>query len=315
MKLSQIQALIAVADYGSFSEAALELDLSQPAISHAIASLEEELGVILFVRGRHGAILTPAGEKIVSHGRQSLKHLQMMQQEANLHKGLRGGQVRIASFRSVATYLLPKAIVKFQKQFPEVIVRPIERSSYVEIEQCLREGKADIGITYLPTSDEFEAWEIIRDEFVALIPPTTKIKHSQITWDEIAAHSSVWLPALPCGRNLHEHLKTAAPFLPIVYDILEDSTIVSMVKQGLGAAILPRLAAEPIPVEVNIYSLPVPLHRTIGIATVAKALHIPSVFAFLELLRQFDFQSLAAQIMQNKHSISSSESSRVTMQI
>lgn len=213
-------------------------------------------------------------------------------------------QLLLLSLSSVVCRLL---FVIEKKQFPEVVVRPIERHSYVDIEQCLREGKADIGITYLPTSDEFEAWEIIRDEFVALIPPTTKIKHSQITWEEIAAHPSVWLPGLPCGRNLHEHLKIVAPALPIVYDIQEDSTIVSMVKQGLGAAILPRLAAEPIPGEVSIYNLPVPLHRVIGIATVAKALHIPSVFAFLELLRQFDFQTLAAQITQNRFSISSSE--------
>jgi DNA-binding transcriptional LysR family regulator len=187
MKLSQIQALVAVAEQGSFSEAALELDLSQPAISHAIATLEEELGVILFARGRRGAILTPAGEKIVAHARQMLKHLEMMHKEANLHKGLHGGQVRIASFRSVATYLLPKAIAKFQKQFPEVVVRPIERASYVDVEECLREGKADIGITYLPTSDEFEAREILRDEYIALLPPTAKIKNSQITWDDITS--------------------------------------------------------------------------------------------------------------------------------
>lgn len=211
MKLSQIQALVAVAEYGKFSDAALELDLSQPAISHAIATLEEELGVLLFARGRHGAVLTSAGERILHHARQILEHLDAIDKEANLHKGLHGGQVRIASFRSVATYLLPQAIAKFQRQYPEVAVTLIECQSYVDVEQCLREGKVDIGITYLPASDEFESWEILRDEYIALLPSTAKIKSDRLAWEDIATYPRVWLPALPCGRNLHEQLKTLAP--------------------------------------------------------------------------------------------------------
>lgn len=89
MKISQLRAVVAVAERGNFSEAALELQLTQPAVSHAIATLEEELGILLFARGRHGAALTPAGERILHHIRQVMQHLEMMQQEANLHKGLR----------------------------------------------------------------------------------------------------------------------------------------------------------------------------------------------------------------------------------
>jgi hypothetical protein len=59
---------------------------------------------------------------------------------------------------------------------------------------------------------------------------------------------------------------------------------------------LARLAAEPIPKEIRTYSLPVPLHRVIGVATLTNAFHIPSVFAFLELLGQFDFQRLAQHL-------------------
>ncbi|MEO0969690.1 MAG: LysR family transcriptional regulator [Cyanobacteria bacterium J06639_18] len=169
MKLSQLRAVVAVADSGNFSEAALELQITQPAISYAVATLEEQLGVALFARGHRGVVLTPAGEWIVSHARQALQHLEMMQQEANIHRGLRGGQVRIASFRSVATHLLPKAIAKFNKQFPEVSVSIIERPHFIDIEDFLRQGRADIGTTYLPTGDEFEAWEILWDEYVALL--------------------------------------------------------------------------------------------------------------------------------------------------
>ncbi|QSJ19289.1 LysR family transcriptional regulator [Nostoc sp. UHCC 0702] len=292
MKLSQLRAIVAVAERGNFSEAALELHLTQPAVSHAIATLEEELGVPLFARGRHGAVITPAGERILYHARQALQNLEMMQREANLHKGLHGGHVRIAAFRSVATHLLPKAIAKFHDQFPEVAVTIIERPAYVDVEQSLREGRADIGITYLPTSDEFEAWEILQDEYVALLPPKAKIAGVQITWSDIAAYSPLTFSCLPCGRDLYNHIKNVAPFINIVGDIQEDSTAVSMVNQGLRAAILPRLAAVPIPAAVQVYSLPIPLARVMGVAVLANGLHVPAVFTFVEMLKKFDFYSL-----------------------
>ncbi|WP_339375169.1 LysR family transcriptional regulator [Stenomitos frigidus] len=293
MKLSQLRAIVAVADYRNFSEAALELNLSQPAISHAIATLEAELGVSLFSRGRRGAVLTAAGEQIVYHARQSLLHLELMQKEANLQKGLNGGQVRIASFRSVATHVLPMVIACFRDRFPNIGITIIERPDYLDIEQTLREGRADIGMTYLPTGAEFEAWELVRDDYVALLPPKTSIRGVQMTWEDLAAHPLVLLPCLPCGRILHKHLTAVAPPMRTASDIQEDSTIVSMVMQGLGAAILPRLAAEPIPRDLCVHLLPDPLKRVIGVAALSDALHTPAVFAFLETLKTFDFHSLA----------------------
>ncbi|MEK0185440.1 LysR family transcriptional regulator substrate-binding protein, partial [Microcoleus anatoxicus] len=70
----------------------------------------------------------------------------------------------------------------------------------------------------------------------------------------------------------------------IAYELTEDSTIVSMVLQGLGAAILPRLAAEPIPAEVKICSFPADFQRVIGVAILREGLLIPAVFAFLDLV-------------------------------
>lgn len=64
-----------------------------------------------------------------------------------------------------------------------------------------------------------------------------------------------------------------------------DATIVSLVAQGMGVTVLPQLAAEPIPPQVQIYSLPMPIERVIGVVVLAEALHPPAVYAFLEILR------------------------------
>ncbi|HBE36752.1 MAG TPA: LysR family transcriptional regulator, partial [Cyanobacteria bacterium UBA11368] len=153
IKLSQIRALVAIADYGNFSEAGSQLEISQSAVSHAIATLEAELGVVLLSRGRHGAHLTPVGERIAAHGRQVLQLLDAMHKEANLAKGLQGGQVRIACFRSVATHILPTVIARFRQNYPNITLTITENDIFPNIEQALRDGYADIGFTYLPTSD------------------------------------------------------------------------------------------------------------------------------------------------------------------
>lgn len=286
MKLSQIRAFVAVAAHCNFSEAALHLDLSQSAVSHAIASLEEELGVQLLARGRHGANLTPVGKRVIEQARQMLQLQDAIAKEANLEKGLQGGTVRLAAFRSVATHILPSAIARFRRKFPKIAVTIIEHFDHVGVEQALREGRADIGFTHIPATDEFEVWEIVRDNYVVLLPPTPKLRNSQLTWEQLVSHPLIFPCANDtCYTRIRNHF-LASGFQPnIAYEVNEDSTIVSMVMQGLGAAIMPLLAVEPVPTRIQVCKLPVPLERVIGTAVLSNALHTPAVFAFLDALR------------------------------
>lgn len=286
VKLSQLRALVAVAEYGSFGEAALQLSVSQSAISHAIAALEDELGVILLSRGRHGANLTPVGERVLAHARQMLQLLEAIGKEADLSKGLEGGQVRIASIRSVGTHALPEIIAAFRRRYPAIAVALEEYRGEDGVEQALREGRVDIGFTCVPPTAEFEAWEFLRDEYLALLPPTAQVPDGGLTWEHLATYPMVFPPDLDyCSVLIRNHLAKLRQNLSIAYKIKEDSTIVSMVRQGLGATIMARLAAEPLPPEVQVFSLPVPLERVVRVIMLADALHSPAVFAFLDTLR------------------------------
>ena len=84
---------------------------------------------------------------------------------------------------------------------------------------------------------------------------------------------------------INSHTLTFDFPLQVAYEVKEDSTIVSMVVQGVGAAILPRLSPEPILKRIQVCSLPIPLERVIGVAVLANALPNPAVFAFLETFR------------------------------
>ncbi len=286
IKLHQLRALVAVADYSNFSEAAAHLEISQSTVSHAIAALEEELGVPLLARGRNGAHPTPAGVGAIGYARQILQLLEKMVEEANSHKGLQGGQVRVAAFQSAAAHLLPEIVARFRTQFPQITVTITECQDTWDVERTLRTGKADIGFTNLLTSREFESWEILRDEYIALLPSTTKLDSPQLTWEQLAAYPLISeAPGNACYVRLHNYLETSGISLNVAYEIREDSTRVRMVAQGLGVAILPKLAAQPIPVGVQVCHLPVPLTRVISVSTLADALYPPAVFAFLDTLK------------------------------
>jgi DNA-binding transcriptional LysR family regulator len=87
-------------------------------------------------------------------------------------------------------------------------------------------------------------------------------------------------------RQVYDHAEACGYPLKVTYAVETDGAIVRLVEQGLGATILPRLAAEPIPDRVKVYSLPTPVVRVIGVAVLANALHSPAIYAFLELLRK-----------------------------
>lgn len=285
-KLSQLQTLIAVEEYGSFSEAALQLQMSQSAVSYAIAALEEELGVVLVSRGRFGAHLTPVGEQVVDRARQVMYLLDDIVKQANLTKGLQGGQVRISAFRSAATQILPEAIAQFCRRYPDVAVNIAEYDDRPDVDENLRRGRADLGLTYLPTGQEFDVWELMRDEFIVLYPPDFRPAQSSLSWDELTTYPLIMAPnGDGCDAIVYAHCAKYGIRLKPTYQVRSDATIVNMVAQGLGAAISPRLAAEPIPATVQVYSLPVPLFRVICVAALADALLSPAVYAFLDFLK------------------------------
>ncbi|MGB3492263.1 MAG: LysR family transcriptional regulator [Elainellaceae cyanobacterium] len=286
-KLSYLYALIAIADSGSFSEAALRLQLSQSAISYAIATLEDELGVVLLSRGRHGALLTPVGEQIVERARRITYLLDDVVKQANLAKGLEGGYVRISSFRSAASHVLPDVIAEFCRRYPAIAIRIAEYDDCPEAEADLRRGRVDLAMTYLEADRDFETWDLMQDDFVVLFPPEFELQNDTLTWEDLLRYPLVMAPEGDfCDAIVYEHCANYGITLSPKYHVRSDATIVSMVAKGLGATISPRLATVPTPPGVQVYSLPVPLFRTIRVAILKESLLTPAGFAFLDLLKE-----------------------------
>lgn len=286
LTLAQLRVFIAVADSSSFTEAGHELEMTQSAVSHAIASLEKTIGTQLFVRGRQGAQLTPLGSKILVHARKSLKSAQAIEQEIALETGELTGTLQISSFRSAATYLIPPVIARFKEKYPKVnvLVHSIE-GKLGWIERRLLDGRSDIGITALPVKENLIAWELLEDKFVVLVDRKRALP--QFTWEQIET-----MPLILCGDDCTAPLialwKKNGRKLNIHQRVPEDSVVISMVEHRLGYSILPRLATEPLPPTVIPCELPEPLSRRIGVAIAPEHHDSPLVSAFVDMLRDPD---------------------------
>ena len=290
MKLSQIRSFVAVARCGRFSQAAIALDLTQPTVSHAIATLEEDLGVQLLFRGKKGVNLTPAGESVLVHCDRILQSIVDIQQEANRHKSLGSGKIRISAFRGAAAQLLPKIRADFNLKYPQIQIQIFEEKDCPQVEQMVYEGKADLGITILPTAKDLDTIEVLRDDYIVLLPPnlgdiSTTGQH--LTWTQLLSLSIISYPNQnTCFKQIKHYFEAAGHQFQPAEQVRESDTIVNLVAAGVGAAILPQLSVFHTPQGVTVRQLSQPLQRIVVAATPKEIDLSHAVWAFTDFLQQ-----------------------------
>ena len=142
------QALLQVLESNSFSLAAKTLGYTQSAVSQMIKSLETELGVTLLVRSRTGVALTREGEAMLPYIRDVARAHQALADQAASLRGLEQGVVRIGSFNSVSSSLLPRAIQRFKQLHPAIRFE-LHQGLYQELEGLVRGGVVDFSFTDL----------------------------------------------------------------------------------------------------------------------------------------------------------------------
>ncbi len=153
IKLDQYKAFSAVAKCSSFSLAASELYMTQSAISQQIKSLEESLGVTLFIRGRNGATLTPQGEILFEYVKKALALFSSAENRLAKLSELESGSLRIAAGDTISKHYLLPILEKYNTAYPKVKLQIINRVTSEAIE-LLRLGKADVAVINLPIEED-----------------------------------------------------------------------------------------------------------------------------------------------------------------
>lgn len=150
---NNLRIFITAAELGSLTETAKKLYVSQPAISHAIKKLEEELGVPLFVRNKRASLsLTEAGKDILVLAYQMADLENRMYQRAYDENHMLGGVVRIATVPLGASLILAPVLPEFRERFPQVQIEMTEAEP-LEVKMMVQNYQADLGITTSPYLD------------------------------------------------------------------------------------------------------------------------------------------------------------------
>src|ERR1700754_5215408 len=152
LNLDQLRALEVVADTGSFTAAALRLNLSQSAISLQIKELETRFGVRLLDRLGKKAFATPAGQEAIDHARRIALQSDALSAALSRYREGKLGRIRLAAGQDVLAYRIPQVLRHLRDLHPslELVVRP---SITAEMAKMLLRNRIDIALLVLPFSD------------------------------------------------------------------------------------------------------------------------------------------------------------------
>ena len=284
MRISRYDILLKVVACGSFNRAAEQLGYTQSALSQAVASLEDELGVTLLNRTRHGVSLSPDGELLFPDVMAICNAQRNLVNRISAIHHVLVGTVRIGTFTSISCRLLPDAICRFTSEYPKVTFE-LMHGNYHEIENWLLSGTADLGFLKLPVSGSLDVFPLERERVVAILPLSHPLAASDsVPVQQLAKEKFILLEE---GNNaeITPIFEDAGIEPDIAYRMKDDYTVMSFVERGLGIGILPERVLTRTPYHIAVRPLSPPAFRTIGIA---KKHHAPLSTAAQTFLQELE---------------------------
>lgn len=208
-----------VARAGSFSDAARELFITQPAVSQSVRSLESELGVRLFVRGAKGVELTREGKILSDYVSSAMGMLEAGESRMHMLAMLDAGELRIGASDTVSKWFLLPIIQKFHNMYPNISLTITNRTT-AETISLLRSGSIDIGYVNLPAESdgvEFEECMPVHDTFVAG-SAFSELSGRPVPLSELAEYPLIMLESTSRSRQwVDQHFQ--ANGVPLVADV------------------------------------------------------------------------------------------------
>ncbi|MFC1960004.1 LysR substrate-binding domain-containing protein [Chloroflexota bacterium] len=247
--LTKLQTFFHVTQSMSFSEAAAHLHLTQPAISHHIKSLEQDLGVELFERSGGGLRLTEAGFLLLPRARKLIHEAIEIQQMMESLENHIVGRLRIACSTTAGKYITSQFAVRFQKHHPDFGVSVLNYTAPHVIQQLLSE-EADLGVvSYEVCGEGMDCQAFFNDHIILIVPKNhpwgllPQITPSELLKTPIIVRepTSGTYRALIVGLGKHS---ITLDNLDIFMEVGNSEAIVKAVEAGFGVSFVSRLAAE-----------------------------------------------------------------------
>ena len=289
LNVARLKVLKEVAYRGSLSSAAEALSYTQSAISQQIAALEAETGMALLERHPRGVSLTAAGQTLVGHAEGILARLDTAEAALSAIAGLRGGRLRMASFPTAGSTLMP--VANFRAVYPDVELTLAEGEPE-EIVPRLRAGELDLALLFEFDEDTqllegMARSPLLEDPMYLALPREHRlVKKAKLRLAEL--HGESWVQtssSSPCARHVVRSCHAAGFEPSVTFESDDYQTVQGLVAAGVGVALIPELALSVVREDIAIRALsPTPPVRQVIAATPEGARLVPAAPAMLTVL-------------------------------
>jgi DNA-binding transcriptional LysR family regulator len=288
LELRHLLALVAVAEAGTFSQAAEQLGYTQSAVSQQIGALERMVGAPLFERpgGPRPVRLTTAGEILLTHGRAVLARVSSAAADLRALASGEQGELRVGTLPSVGTKVLPHLLASFRADWPGIEIVLRESRDSAELIRAVESG--DIDVTFLDIgpyhTGPLEVRPVLDDPMVFLAPTgSPEAARRAISMADVARLPMIGTRDPGCRQIIDEAFRQAPTSPSYVFRSDNHPTIHGLIGSGLAFGVLPMLAVDENDPKVAVIPIrPAPAPRRLGIAWHPERRPPPALLPFVE---------------------------------
>lgn len=244
MDFDQLRYFLRVADRQSFTRAAEDLGVSQPALSRSIQKLEEELGRPVFERKTRSVALTEAGTLLQARAQQVLAIL--VDTKAEITDDGESGRVRVGAIPTIAPYFLPEVLRQFSREFPKATLLVQENTTDALLKACTQ-GEIDLAVLALPVPARYlEVEALFEEELLLVLPPDHPlVGREKIRLCDVEPYPFVLLDEAHCLSDNIVSFCRERSFRPVAVERTSQLAMVQeLVSLSHGVSMIPVMARE-----------------------------------------------------------------------
>ena len=244
MELDQLRYFLKIAELGTFTRAAEELKVTQPALSRSIAKLEEEIGRPVFERQTRKVVLTDAGRLLQARAEQVLALVDYTL--AEMTDDGRTGRIRVGAIPTIAPYFLPAVLRMFRDRHPQATVVVYEETTDKLLHNC-HQGEIDVALLAAPIPKQYLQVEpLFSEELLLVLPPDhALVEKKQVTAADVQACPFVLLDETHCLSDTIVSFCRQRSFQPLSVERASQlATVEELVSLGHGVSLIPQMARD-----------------------------------------------------------------------
>lgn len=256
METNNIRMILRAIELKSLSKAAEEFNYTPSAFKYIADNLEREIGIKIFKRTHTGIEPTEVGESVCEKLREIINSENELLKIAAAEKN---DIIRIGTYSSISKFVLPKSVNGFKEEYPDVGINIIVGNSF---RKMLGDNNVDIVFSDEDMDKRYTRITLFDDKYVLVVPKNFPQYDKIKSVDDIYAYTFI----LPKDRHVQSYFELNKFKEVIEVNANDDSSILQMVKEGIGVTVLPQLTLKSHGGGIRISKLPLNLTRSLGLS-------------------------------------------------